>query len=341
MYKEIKTVTTGATEQAVTFTDEHSYVYAKNIGDTDVYLSALSGIVAGADDVALCAAGDTAQICPVGKTIYVLGASTIEFHATNTDNSPFKSAGKGGGSGDGSTKYIGTTTTALSNGSTTNPITVNGESYTAQFGDIAVYNYTEFIFDGTAWGEFGRQYDSTPTSGSANAVTSAGIYELIHQGTGLGSVRIRNGTTASGDYSTAMGTDTTASGFGATAMGISTTASGTRSTAMGGITTASGNYATAMGGLTTASGACATAMGEKTIADQACMTAMGKYNSPSTGDLFNIGNGTSDNARSNIVEVSSTYLNVNGAIKANGVAIPTAVSLAYTAETEALTLTVS
>ena len=218
---------------------------------------------------------------------------------------------------------------------------VNGESYTAQFGDIAVYNYTEFIFDGTAWGEFGRQYDSTPTNGSANAVTSAGIYELIHQGTGLGSVMIGSGTTTSGDYSTTMGSYTTASGVGATAMGISTTASGTRSTAMGGYNTASGNYATAMGGMTTASGACATAMGENTIADQACMTAMGTYNSPRSGDLFNIGNGTDENNRSNIVEVSSTYLNVNGAIKANGVAIPTAVALTYTAETEALTLTVS
>ena len=341
MYKEIKTVTTGATEQAVTFTDEHSYVYAKNIGDTDVYLSALSGIVAGADDVALCAAGDTAQICPVGKTIYVLGASTIEFHATNTDNSPFKSAGKGGGSGDGNTKYIGTTTTALSNGSTTNPITVDGESYTAQFGDIAVYNYTEFIFDGTAWSEFGRQYDSTPTSGSANAVTSAGIYELIHQGTGLSAVRIGDGGTASGAWATTMGYGTSATGMRSFAAGFGAISNGDNSIAMGYSAHATGDNSFAVGLQTECTAGNSVAMGSSTLANQACMTAMGKYNSPKTGDLFNIGNGTNDDARSNIVEVSSTYLNVNGAIKANGVAIPTAVALTYTAETEALTLTVS
>ena len=59
---------------------------------------------------------------------------------------------------DGAVHYKGTTTTALTNGSTTNPITIDGESYTAVFGDIVVYNYTEFIFDGTQWSEFGRPF---------------------------------------------------------------------------------------------------------------------------------------------------------------------------------------
>ena len=303
MYKEIKTVTTGATEQAVTFTDEHSYVYAKNIGDTDVYLSALSGIVAGADDVALCAAGDTAQICPVGKTIYVLGASTIEFHATNTDNSPFKSAGKGGGSGDG-VHFKGSTSTALTDGATTNPITIDGSSYTAVMGDMVIYGNKEFLFDGTSWHEMG---DLSDTVGRKYYVSGVAKGEIFNTYDGL----------------------------------YFNTASGVMSHAEGDHTTAYGDCAHAEGGGTTASGEYSHAEGHGTIASGACSHVSGKFNDFQTGDLFEIGNGTDASNRSNIVEVSSTHLNVNGAIKANGVAIPTAVSLTYTAETEALTLTVS
>ena len=51
--------------------------------------------------------------------------------------------------------WIGVTTTALSDGSTANPITVNGESVTVKAGDVAQYNNTEFVFgkDGK-WQEF-------------------------------------------------------------------------------------------------------------------------------------------------------------------------------------------
>jgi hypothetical protein len=359
MYKEIKTVTTGATEQAVTFTDEHSYVYAKNIGDTDVYLSALSGIVAGADDVALCAAGDTAQICPVGKTIYVLGASTIEFHATNTDNSPFKSAGKGGGSGDG-VHFRGSTSTALTDGATTNPITIDGSSYTAVMGDMVIYSNKEFLFDGTSWHEMGDLSDTVGrkyyVSGSPEGEifnTYDGDYANEASGShshaeGFGTIASDSNahaegsfTTASGSYSHAEGSGTTASGTGAHAEGGNTTALGFGAHAEGGNTTASGSCSHAEGDSTTASGNCSHAEGYETIASGANSHVSGKYNDFQAGDLFEIGNGTDDNHRSNIVEISPTAFNVNGAIKANGVAIPTAVSLTYTAETEALTLTVS
>ena len=51
--------------------------------------------------------------------------------------------------------WVGVTTTQLSDGSTTNPITVNGESYTAKAGDVVQYSGTEFVFgkDGK-WQEF-------------------------------------------------------------------------------------------------------------------------------------------------------------------------------------------
>jgi len=53
------------------------------------------------------------------------------------------------------TDYLGVTTTALTEGATTNPITIGGESVTAKKGNIANYGAKEFIFNGTKWQEFG------------------------------------------------------------------------------------------------------------------------------------------------------------------------------------------
>lgn len=61
------------------------------------------------------------------------------------------------------THFLGVTTTALTDGATTNPIIIDSKSVTAQSGDIVIYNAgtaldpenKEFIFNGTAWQEFG------------------------------------------------------------------------------------------------------------------------------------------------------------------------------------------
>lgn len=54
------------------------------------------------------------------------------------------------------THWLGITSTALSDGATTNPITINGESVTAVSGDIVQdANDVEFIFNGSAWQQFG------------------------------------------------------------------------------------------------------------------------------------------------------------------------------------------
>lgn len=55
------------------------------------------------------------------------------------------------------THWLGVTTSELSDGSTTNPITINGESVTAVSGDIVqtTTGAREFIFNGTAWQELG------------------------------------------------------------------------------------------------------------------------------------------------------------------------------------------
>ena len=51
--------------------------------------------------------------------------------------------------------WQGVTTTEITDGASTNPVTIDGESYTAKSGDMVTYNSTEFVFNGTVWQEFG------------------------------------------------------------------------------------------------------------------------------------------------------------------------------------------
>lgn len=54
-------------------------------------------------------------------------------------------------------RYRGVTTTALTDGCTTNPIYISGESYTAVHGDLVTYKESEFLFSSidSKWHEFG------------------------------------------------------------------------------------------------------------------------------------------------------------------------------------------
>lgn len=52
--------------------------------------------------------------------------------------------------------WIGVTTDALTDGATTNPITVNSESVTAKTGGMAQYNGEEFVWNGSAWQSIGK-----------------------------------------------------------------------------------------------------------------------------------------------------------------------------------------
>lgn len=53
------------------------------------------------------------------------------------------------------TRWVGVTTTAISDGSTTSDITIGGIVHHAEEGDICSYNNMEFIWNGTMWQEFG------------------------------------------------------------------------------------------------------------------------------------------------------------------------------------------
>lgn len=55
----------------------------------------------------------------------------------------------------GKVALIGTTTTALSDQATTNPIKINNADVTAIAGNLVYYNRKEFLFDGTKWVELG------------------------------------------------------------------------------------------------------------------------------------------------------------------------------------------
>lgn len=57
--------------------------------------------------------------------------------------------------------WLGITSTELTDGATTNPITINGQQVTATSGNIVgvVDSESEFIFNGTAWQEFGNLSD--------------------------------------------------------------------------------------------------------------------------------------------------------------------------------------
>lgn len=54
-------------------------------------------------------------------------------------------------------KMQGTTTTAIFDGSTTNPIVIEGSSYTAKKGDVVMYSNKEFWWTGSAWEELGDE----------------------------------------------------------------------------------------------------------------------------------------------------------------------------------------
>jgi len=164
--------------------------------------------------------------------------------------------------------------------------------------------------------------DSTTANGDYS--TAMGFHTSARIGsTAMGFQTIANGcystamgykTTAIEGFSTAMGSITIANGYYSTAMGSSTTASGYNSTAMGYRTTAIGEFSIAMGEGTTASGPLSTAIGYNTNANSFASVAIGLNNIGGGGvptgwawvptdPLFEVGNGTDYNHRSNALTI--------------------------------------
>lgn len=110
------------------------------------------------------------------------------------------------------TKYLGVTTTALADGSTTNPITVGSKSVTAKNGDIVNYGSKEFIFNGTAWQEFGDL---------------SGLGALAHKDTVTVGVKYTKATGLTGTHSFS-GASMTSTGKYTPEGGISSNGTGTK-----------------------------------------------------------------------------------------------------------------
>ena len=153
----------------------------------------------------------------------------------------------------------------------------------------------------TSMGTFTYASGGSSTAMGSNTIASGG-----------GSTAMGSGTNASGGISTTMGWNTIASGIRSTAMGDRTIASGGNSTAMGQETNASGFGSTALGWATNAEGINATTIGEHTTAASYASLAIGRYNmgygnNPTdwleTDPLFEIGNGSSENNKSNALTV--------------------------------------
>ena len=138
----------------------------------------------------------------------------------------------------------------------------------------------------------------------------------IYEGVSSGSVKINNSNNvALGIDSTAEGNTTTASGNQSHAEGKQTTASNEQSHAEGYKTTASGSYSHSEGNNTQATNTSSHAQNMGTIAQGMAQTAIGKYNvSDYNTYAFIIGNGESNNSRSNALAIQwdGTLVFANG-----------------------------
>ena len=68
--------------------------------------------------------------------------------------------------------YCGITTTALTDGATTNPVVINGSNHTAKAGCTVFYGDKEFVFNGTSWEELGFSVDLSGYKPKQTAVSS-------------------------------------------------------------------------------------------------------------------------------------------------------------------------
>ena len=110
---------------------------------------------------------------------------------------------------------------------------------------------------------------------------------------------------ASGDYAHAENFNNNASGYSSHAEGLKNIASGYASHAEGTNTLAKGAYAHTEGYYTTANGSQSHAEGEGTIANGKNQHVSGAYNVADTSSLVIVGNGSSENLRSNAYRLTS------------------------------------
>ena len=95
--------------------------------------------------------------------------------------------------------FLGTTTTVLTDGSKTNPITISSASVTAVSGDVVLYGSQEYIFNGSTWELFGDE-----GSYALNSITITGSGALGGGGNLTGNRTITHNTTTRSNSTNAV-----------------------------------------------------------------------------------------------------------------------------------------
>ena len=182
MPQNVRTITITLTgETKVNFANDYNSVAIRS--ENDCGIAEFAGKEIGDNGVLKCNAGESI-IYPnliSKKYIYLIGTGKVElFVGNNLSINPFKNGGKGGGRIENPLNYLGVTITELSDGSNTNPITIDSEEVTAENADWVIYNSKDFIFNGTVWqevGDFENYYTKTETDALlSEKANSADVY---------------------------------------------------------------------------------------------------------------------------------------------------------------------
>lgn len=188
-------------------------------------------------------------------------------------------------------------------------------NYTVTVSDNSGGNITRFIA--------GFRFESVPTEGAIiTAIYQTNNSQIVKAMT-FGS-RTSLNTYPVGGMSISGGTNNVASAKYSIAIGKDNVATGEYSFALGYGNTAKEDHTVAIGFLTTAKESWSQAQNCGTIAASHSQTAIGKYNIEDSYDTYGfiIGNGSSDDARSNAMTVDwNGNLNTAGTIRQNGTAV--------------------
>ena len=282
------------------------------------------------------------------SSISIGGSSGLE-QITENGNNGFRLTGSDpnnfGDIGANSTDLSTQTQASTTRGATGLYSLASGENTTASsYRSTAMGNNTIASNENSTAMGINTNASGNSSTAMGNSTTASGTNSIAmgsnNTASGTSSTAMGRGTVASGSYSTSLGELSTASGSRSLAAGQHASATAANSIAIGHAATASGYGSIALGGEGNESaGLYSTAMGRYTKAHSVGELTIGSFNTnynpvggASTWDaldrLFVIGNGTSQNSRSNaflVLKNGNTtingQLNVNGNIFASGAII--------------------
>ena len=81
----------------------------------------------------------------------------------------------------GAMHFVGVTTSALTDGATTNPIVIDSANHTNAAGDVAIYGNNEYVWTGSAWELLGQDgsYKTTQTAVSAPTASTGNAISFV------------------------------------------------------------------------------------------------------------------------------------------------------------------